>query len=275
MPDLAAARMTLLLVGSTSRTSVARPRATAPRRRRRVGSSPVSTSPVGCRPDGDVASRPAGASPVMISRRRRAARSAMARAAPSLRPVGERPSGGASRSSSRPWAPARRRFAGRDTRSPARRSPTSAPRGGLRATRRRRAAPSPRRRARRSTANRALRDQRAGARRATTLTALAHEVEGHLGDLPTPVTAGGAPRRIASSSGLARPVERALSAAREHRGAAGSSVVPGAVEADHALGERAGLVGAQHVHAAEVLDRVQVTDEHAVPRPSSRRRAPG
>ena len=48
------------------------------------------------------------------------------------------------------------------------------------------------------------------------------------------------------------------------RGCAGGVV--GALELDHALGERAGLVGAQHVHAAEVLDGVEPAHEHAVAR---------
>ena len=45
--------------------------------------------------------------------------------------------------------------------------------------------------------------------------------------------------------------------------------VVGPFELDDAFGERAGLVGAQHVHAAEVLDRVQAPHEHAVRAPSS------
>ena len=36
-----------------------------------------------------------------------------------------------------------------------------------------------------------------------------------------------------------------------------------AVQPDDAFGERAGLVGAEHVHAAEVLDRVQAAHNHA------------
>ena len=36
---------------------------------------------------------------------------------------------------------------------------------------------------------------------------------------------------------------------------------------DHAVQrERAGLVGAEHVHRAEVLDRVQPLDDHLLPR---------
>ncbi len=37
------------------------------------------------------------------------------------------------------------------------------------------------------------------------------------------------------------------------------------LEDDRPLGQRAGLVGAQHVHAAEVLDRVEPTDDDALP----------
>ena len=40
---------------------------------------------------------------------------------------------------------------------------------------------------------------------------------------------------------------------------------------DHAVqGERAGLVGAEHVHGAEVLDRVQPLDDHFLPRHADR-----
>ena len=38
--------------------------------------------------------------------------------------------------------------------------------------------------------------------------------------------------------------------------------IEGAIEADHALGQGAGLVRAQHVHAAEVLDGVQSPHDH-------------
>ena len=39
-----------------------------------------------------------------------------------------------------------------------------------------------------------------------------------------------------------------------------------ALEDDPVLGQRAGLVGAQHVHGAEVLDRVQALDDHLLAR---------
>ena len=39
--------------------------------------------------------------------------------------------------------------------------------------------------------------------------------------------------------------------------------VQGTVENDGALGQRAGLVGAQNIHAAEVLDRFQPADDDA------------
>ncbi|MFT4197206.1 MAG: hypothetical protein QM601_04740 [Pseudoxanthomonas sp.] len=38
--------------------------------------------------------------------------------------------------------------------------------------------------------------------------------------------------------------------------------IDSAVQLDHAVGQGAGLVGAQHVHAAEVLDRVEALDDH-------------
>ena len=41
--------------------------------------------------------------------------------------------------------------------------------------------------------------------------------------------------------------------------------VQGIVENDGALGQRAGLVGAQNIHAAEVLDRFQAADDDATP----------
>jgi hypothetical protein len=39
-----------------------------------------------------------------------------------------------------------------------------------------------------------------------------------------------------------------------------------ALQHDAVLGQRAGLVGAQHVHGAEVLDRVQALDDHLLAR---------
>ena len=41
--------------------------------------------------------------------------------------------------------------------------------------------------------------------------------------------------------------------------------IEGAVEANHTFRECAGLVGAQHVHAAEVLDGGQAAHDHAAP----------
>ena len=46
---------------------------------------------------------------------------------------------------------------------------------------------------------------------------------------------------------------------------ADSAASSGIVENDGALGQRAGLVGAQNIHAAEVLDRVQAADDDAAP----------
>ena len=54
---------------------------------------------------------------------------------------------------------------------------------------------------------------------------------------------------------------RVQDGAEQHALARASVRVEGAVEPDDALGERAGLVGAEHVHAAEVLDRVQAPDD--------------
>ena len=37
------------------------------------------------------------------------------------------------------------------------------------------------------------------------------------------------------------------------------------VQSDNALGQRAGLVGAEYVHAAEVLDRIEAADDDPLP----------
>ncbi len=62
--------------------------------------------------------------------------------------------------------------------------------------------------------------------------------------------------------------ERHLESSRARR----AGDVHGAVEADLRLGEGPGLVGAQHVHAAQPLDRRQALDDH-VPRRQAQRPA--
>ena len=71
----------------------------------------------------------------------------------------------------------------------------------------------------------------------------------------------------AMSSGLVKPVWKwLLSHARRERIGCVVAVGPDrALEREPPLGERAGLVGAQDRHAAEVLDRGQALDEHAAP----------
>ena len=72
-----------------------------------------------------------------------------------------------------------------------------------------------------------------------------------------------------------RRVQRVLDAGFERRVEVGEAKhvrgsgpfgVHGGVERHHAGGQRSRLVGAQHVHAAEVLDRLEAADDHAAAR---------
>ena len=98
--------------------------------------------------------------------------------------------------------------------------------------------------------------------------ALAHEVVRNLVDL----VFGTEVDRSLFRAGVDRIVERigkpGLEACvdggeAQHGGGRLARNIERAVEFDHARGQRAGLVGAQHVHAAEVLDRVQPPHDHA------------
>ena len=101
--------------------------------------------------------------------------------------------------------------------------------------------------------------------------ALAHEVVGNLVDLPVAVRS--------QSRGFASRddgrIERVLDAGLEcgiekgevSRLARGSALdIDRLIECNEPLGQRAGLVGAEHVDAAEVLDRLEATDQHATAR---------
>src|SRR6266542_1469135 len=93
---------------------------------------------------------------------------------------------------------------------------------------------------------------------------LAAEVERHLVER--------APARVGVAAfqdgGVDRVVEAGLQPG-DQRGALGdqpalaAGQVEGGVEPHRTLGEGAGLVGAQHVHGAEVLDGVEAADDHA------------
>ena len=78
--------------------------------------------------------------------------------------------------------------------------------------------------------------------------------------------------RIAASSGLRMPVSNVLlmkaSVKRPRRRASGR--IDRAVELHHAARQRAGLVAAQDVDAAEVLNRRQVLDDHLLARHAQR-----
>ena len=104
---------------------------------------------------------------------------------------------------------------------------------------------------------------------------LAHEVVGNLVDL---APAGGAERaRLAGphECGIERVLDAGLEGGVEvgppqHLRRGGALRVDGRGQRHLALGEGAGLVGAQHVHAAQVFDRLQPAHEHALRRELAR-----
>ena len=99
---------------------------------------------------------------------------------------------------------------------------------------------------------------------------LAQEIVGNLVDLAKPCVVKPAlspAATMAASSGFSMPVSKAAlrkASCRTSSRLAGCRH-PGIVESDDPLGQRAGLVGAEYVHAAEVLDRVQAADDDALP----------
>ena len=102
----------------------------------------------------------------------------------------------------------------------------------------------------------------------TTLTRLRTKSNGISATLRTRERSGTCACRIASSRGLRRPVSRAAFQAPRSRttGDSRPGRIVAARELHDAFGEGARLVGAEHVHAAQVLDGAQVPHDHPVAR---------
>ena len=98
--------------------------------------------------------------------------------------------------------------------------------------------------------------------------ALANEVVRHLVELPAPVEVERSMRsdRLVDRVDEARLEERVEVRVAQHLLALVPVQVQGRADAHHSLGQRAGLVAAEDVHAAEVLDRREAPDDHLAER---------
>ena len=93
---------------------------------------------------------------------------------------------------------------------------------------------------------------------------LAHEVVGDLRELPIGDRGNVAQQRLVDRIDQAAVQARVAHREREHVGGRPSLAVVRARDVHHAFGERAGLVRAEDIHAAEVLDGGQPLHQHAL-----------